>query len=33
MLLVLFLMLRGRRVRDDADLPAGPAYPPGSSPG
>jgi hypothetical protein len=33
MLLVLFLMLRGRRLRVDADLPAGPAYPPGSSPG
>lgn len=33
MLLLLFLTLRGGRVRDDADLPSGPAYPPGSSPG
>jgi hypothetical protein len=33
MLLLLFLLLRGRRVRDDADLPSGPVYPPGSSPG
>lgn len=32
MLLVLFLLIRGRRIRDDDDVPPGPTHLPGSSP-